>query len=431
MGSVWLCQLPRPDIRILIPLHSETPSLGPAGQSLYDPTRPDFLVQPHPVYDRLRLSDPVSWSERHGEWVLTRHADVKSLLRNVTLLPFDLGTTVGELLGRDPRFPAVQAVAEAMVVTRTDRGHATVRRFLSRVMNARPLAEFVPSIQVVAGELFATGMKQGVLDLVKGFADVLPVRVIAAMLGLPAEDVPFLTECGEGSAFTLLNRSSSPEHFRRINSRIALGLDYLHGQIRERRARPRDDGLSRMIRLAPEDLPATDRELAVHAFFLFMASMDTTTAFLGGGLHALLENEPELDRLRRGEVTPAMATEELLRFVSPLQMTPRVATVPVEVGGHTIGVGQRAMLILAAANRDPAVYPAPHRLDLGRNGVPHLSFGDGAHSCLGAALARLEGQVAFDTLAKLPRPRMTASTLDFVPHDKLRKLQSLPVEFGE
>ncbi|MEY4488498.1 MAG: hypothetical protein RIQ79_1006 [Verrucomicrobiota bacterium] len=369
------------------------------------------------------------WSEQHGEWVLTRHADVRAILRNPAFHPFDLGGAVGAAVNHDSRFPAVRAVAEAMAVTRSDHGHATVRRFLARVMNSRPLTEIAPLVRSVADALLADGVKRGGLDLVKDFADVLPVQVITELLGLPVEDAPFLAECGEGAAITLLNRSSAPADFRAINARIALGLDYLHGQIRERRARPRADGLTRMIQIAPDDLPASDRDLAVQAYFLFMASMDTTTAFLGGALLALVENPLECDRWRRGELEAAAATEELLRFVSPLQMTPRVAGARTEINGRMIEAGQRVMLVLAAANRDPAIYAEPDRLDLGRGGPPHISFGDGAHSCLGAALARLEGQIGFSSFIGLPAWRAISSPQQWLHHDKLRKIQSLSVEF--
>jgi cytochrome P450 len=258
------------------------------------------------------------------------------------------------------------------------------------------------------------------------FAAPLPAIVIAELLGVPAEDHRrFKQWSSELIAATPVADPSRIPLFQQALERI---LDYMRGIIAERRRAPGADLISGMIEAQEERDALSDAELLATSNLLLIAGHETTTNLIGNGLLALLRHPAELARLRANPGLLPGAIEELLRYDSPVQATARVATEDVTLGAETVTKGALLFTLIGAANRDPEVFPEPDRLDVGREDNRHLSFGFGAHYCLGANLARLEAEVAFRALLdRFPKLALETEQVQYRPNPFLRGLVSLPV----
>lgn len=397
-----------------------------ASRLLYDPSAVDFPEHSHALHDRLRAEDPFHWAPKVGEWIVTRHADVKTVLRHPALLPPDVPAMIARREWESGLpLPALKAFAEEAALLQSGAGHAQARRFMGHVLNQRPAAELVPVMEEIVAEQIKGLRQAGGGDLVAELARAVPLRFTSGLLGVPAEDVAFLTDCAE-DVMRLVERGVGLDVLVEINGRAALAVDHLAALCAERRARPRGDGLSRMLELASGEPGADDRRVAVRAFFLMIVGLDTTTTLLGRSMLALLLNEEERGRWQRGEVTDAGAVEELLRYTSPAALVLREMAEDGEVCGRFVMRGQRVTAVIEAANRDPAVFADPHRLDLGRASCPHLSFSDGVHACLGATLARQMAAIALREFIRLPAMRLNGAPR-FLRADVVKAFKGLPV----
>ncbi len=395
---------------------------------IYDPSVPGFSGRAHAVYDRLRDEEPFHWAPQVQEWIVTRHADVKAVLRHPALRPPDVAASI-DRVSRETALPlpALRLLAEEAVMLQSAPGHAQARRFLSRVMNQRPLAESAPMIESIVGGRIEALRKAGGGDLVADFARAVPLRFMGGWLGVPSDEMTFLADCAEDATF-VLERRINADQWVDINSRVALAIDHLAGLCSERRATARDDGLGRIVDFARTEPDLDDRLVATRMFFLFIAGLDTTTTFLGRAMLDLLVNDGERVRWKEGGVDGAGAVEELLRHTSPVARVTREAAEDGEVCGRPVARGQRISAMIEAANRDPAVFADPHRLDLGRTPCPHLSFSEGVHACLGAGLARMKAGIALREFVRLPPMRQDEAPLASGA-DMLKPLKTLPVVF--
>jgi cytochrome P450 len=367
---------------------------------VYQPTDPHFSSYSHALYDRLRVEDPFHWAPAVGEWLITRHADAKAMLRHPDLVPLDGFSSRGFLAERHAEWPALSLFCQEALILRSGPGHLSARRYFAAVLRQRPLAELAPECQEIVDRRLGALLRAGGGDLVAEFTSVVPLEFIAGLLGIPAEDMEFLGECGEG-VFLILERKAGLDQFEEINSRIAQALDYLAGLLFERRQKPLADGLSRMLALADAE-ELDERVLAMRVFFLFVVGLDTMTGFLAFSVESLLENPGELARWHRGEVDSKTAVEEMLRYTSPVELILRRAVRDTEVCGRVVAQGQTVTAVIEAVNRDPEVFADPQRLRLDRAHCPHMAFGEGIHACLGAGIARMEGALALKGFAGLP-----------------------------
>lgn len=398
----------------------------------YDPQSYNFYRDPYPLYAALRTQAPIHREPLlDGELVVSTHADVRALLRDSTFVPADLEASVSAHAGPNgAHLAGIQSALDATLLLQSGTGHQLARRYLARVLGHRSLADCAPLAERLVAEIVTDARTRGGLDLVTDFADLLPFRFMAEFLGVPRADVPFLMDCCDRVVVALFRRHCSRTEYIQLNAQITLALDHLEALFRERRTHPRDDGLSRMIQLDAGEPALSDRDLAARCYFLFMVGVETTVTFLGGAFLALLQHPAELARWRAGEINPDHAQEELLRFVSPVQATLRNATEDRVLHGVSISSGQRVCALIASANRDETVFTDPDRLDLARTPGPHLAFGDGAHSCLGAALARLEGRAAFAAFLALPNMQLTLPEPEWWPYETIRKPKGLRVAFS-
>src|SRR5262249_25184907 len=305
--------------------------------------------------------------------------------------------------------------------------HPRLRTLVQKAFTPRIVEQLRPRIHAIVDDLLDHAFARGPeFDLIADLAYPLPVIVIAELLGVPAEDRATFHGWSATLAASLDPLVSSDLMDRAWVSRDALHA-YLRGIIAERRREPRSDLISALVAVEERGDTLREPELAVMCTLLLIAGHETTVNLIGNGTLALLKHPDQLSRLREAPTLISSAVEELLRFDSPVQMTGRLVTEDVQLGGKAIGAGEFVLPLLGAANHDPSQFSEPHQLDITRNPNPHVAFGRGIHFCLGAPLARVEGQIAIGSLVRrCPNLRLngTPKRRDQIT---LRGLESLPV----
>ncbi len=412
-----------------------TPPSAPVSSGPASLLGPAFLENPYPLYAQLRRTNPVFQvpvpaDVGAGIFVLTRHPDVQQVLRDGS--SFSADRRRADAIQRNRARLSDEFLGEGgllrSMLAMDPPDHTRVRGLVSKAFTPRRVAGLRPRIEAVANELLDAGLRDGGLDVIADLAAPLPAIVIAELLGVPAEDWPrFRGWASEMVAVGNSVLSSGPDAERLKRGLVPLQA-YLREIIAERRRAPREDLISALV-AAQEDRDAlTDDELLGTSVLLLLAGHETTTNLIGNGTLALLQHPEELERLRREPDLLRSAVEEMLRFDSPVQGTVRVATRDVELGGVPVGKGALLVCAIGAANRDPEVFAEPDRFDVARKDNPHLSLGFGAHFCLGAPLARLEGEVAFRAiLERFPTLTLAAERVQHRPNPILRGLLALPV----
>ena len=393
---------------------------------LFNPMDPEFVADPYPMYHRLRAEDPVHHSPL-GFWVLTRYPDVMAMLRDPRLIKEPIAAFVAARFGI-----AVPPGLGLSMLDRDPPDHTRLRGLVSKAFTPKALESLRPHIQQIVDDLLAHAVKQGEMDLIEEFAYPIPVRVICEMLGVPVRDHERFKAWGLDIARGLDAIMLPPDSEvgqRSVSGRRALA-DYFRGLSAERRAAPRDDMLSALIAAEEAGDKLNEEELLATCILLLVAGHETTVNLIGNGTLALLRHPDQLRKLRENPGLIGTAVEELLRFDGPVQRTARIPSEDITIGGQTIGKGEMVMPFLGAADRDPAQFPDPDRLDITRADNRHIAFGMGIHFCLGAPLARMEGQIAINTLlARLPKLALATDRPQFRQSLTLRGLQALPLSF--
>jgi len=358
---------------------------------------PEGRADPYPRYARLRAEAPVHQS-MFGFWALTRYDDCQQALRHPGVGKDFSGAA--NSLGLSEEEAAEQARFRndrTNMLTTDPPDHTRLRGLVTRAFTPWTVESLRPRIVGLVDELldgFGDGEEVDVMD---ALAFPLPVTVIGEMLGVPREDRAGLRPLVRALT-AVLELAVSADALREA-TKADITLDaYFADLVAERRAHPQDDLLSQLIQAEDEGDQLSEAELISTAVLLFAAGFETTTHLIGNGLRALLKNPDQLDRLRADRSLLRPAVEELLRYDSPVQIASRTAYEDLTIGGAHIDKGSVVLALLGAANRDPAKFTDPERLDLGRAEAAPISFGSGIHFCLGAALARLEGQIVFDRL---------------------------------
>jgi cytochrome P450 len=301
---------------------------------------------------------------------------------------------------------------------------------VNKAFTPRVVEELAPFIRTFVDEVLDAALARGRMDVMTDLAFPLPATVIAEMLGVPAQDRDRFKNWSNDSTAVVGNvpANLSPEVLR--NSMIAMEhlQNYFRGIIAQRRAEPRDDLLSALVKAQEAGDRLSDAELLANSVLLLNAGHETTTNLIGNGILALLRHPDQLQRLRDDPVLVPSAVEELLRYDSPVQFTSRVLKKDMTIGGKVLKPGQLVIVLLGAANRDPEQFADPDRLDVGREDNKHVAFGLGPHFCLGAPLARLEGRLVLDALLRrVPHLRLDGPPPRYRQNFNLRGLESLLV----
>lgn len=392
----------------------------------FNPMDPEFVANPYPMYQRLQADDPVHHSPL-GFWVLTRYADVIASLRDPRLIKEPIAAFVAARFG--------MTVPPGLGLSMLDRDppdHTRLRGLVSKAFTPKALERLRPDIHRIVDGLLDRVGEHGEMDLIDEFAYPLPVNVICDMLGVPVKDQERFRQWGLDIARGLDAIMLPPESEvaqRSVAGRRGLA-EYFRELIAQRRASPREDMLSALIAAEEAGDKLNEDELLATCILLLVAGHETTVNLIGNGTLALLRHPGEMRRLRDDPGLIGTAVEELLRFDGPVQRTARIPSEDIVIGGCTIPKGEMVMPFLGAADRDPAQFPDPQRLDLTRADNRHIAFGMGIHFCLGAPLARMEGQIAINMLLKrLPKLALATDKPEFRQSLTLRGLQSLPVSF--
>jgi cytochrome P450 len=397
---------------------------------------PQFFDDPYPVYHRLRRENPVHWSDALGGWVLTRYADVLAILRDPRR--FSSAGRVTYLLEQLPgqarrQVEALEQHYTVGLAHSDPPDHTRLRALLTKVFTPRMIEAMRPRVQVLVDELLDVVQSAERMDVIRDLAYPLPATVILEMIGAPPEDRDRFRQWA-------LDINSLFE----AGGRVTLGAaqtaqrsilemrEYIRGLIEERRRRPRSDILTGLVAAEEDGRTLTEAELVSTVVTLFVAGHETTTNLIGNGMVALLRHPDQMVRLSDDPSLTGSAVEELLRYDTSVPRGWRIATENVQFDGRPIKRGDLVLPMLGAANRDPAQFPDPDRLDLRRKDNKHLAFGHGIHFCLGAPLARLEAPIAITTmLRRLPDLRLETDTLVWRRDVALRGVESLPVVFDE
>ena len=412
---------------------AETPSGTATSGPVFDPFDPRWSEDPFPLYAELRAHAPAHRSPA-GFWVFTRHGDCQAVLRD-RAASVEEETADPSRLSEQFRRPdrtgdeLAEALAEARpFLFRDPPDHTRLRGLVAKAFTPKVVEALRAPTQRLVDQLLDRALRHGEVDLVEAFAYPLPVTVICDLLGIPESDRGRFT--GWSAA---LARGLDPDFLlgpEAVNDRLEAILqfaEYFAHLIAARRADPGDDLLSALALAEEHGAVLTEGEMLSTCILLLVAGHETTVNLIGGGVHALLDQPAALAQLRAHPELVRPGVDELLRFVSPVQLTARSFLEDITVGGIDLRAGDFAMLLLASANRDPDVFDDPDRLHLDRTPNNHLGFGFGLHHCLGAPLARMEAQLAIGTLVRRCPDLSLAGDVPYHGTVVLRGPSTLPV----
>jgi cytochrome P450 len=397
--------------------------------SLYRLLDPEVLANPYPLYHRLRTEDPVHWDPFLHAWVVTRYADVVTVLYKFSA---DRTPTPEQLaaMGLEALTPIARVMVKQMLFLDAP-AHTRLRGLSAYAFTPRRVAVLREHIHDITRRLLDAAEARGGMDVIADLAAPLPAIVTAEMLGVPTEDHEQLKNWSADFAQVLGNFQHNPDHAARMLRATEGMAEYFRERIREQRRQPREGLINALLTAEVDGDRLSEEEVVANCMITMVGGQETTTNLIGNGLLALLRHPDELARLRADLALIPGAVEELLRFEPPSQHTARLAPDDVELGGTRIRKRQAVIAVMAAGNRDPERFPEPDRLDLRRADNRHLSFGWGAHFCFGAPLARIEGQVAFEALLRrFPRIELEPGPLVWRQNLGLRGLGRCPSRWG-
>ena len=396
--------------------------------SLYQLLDPEVLANPYPLYRRLRTEDPVHWDPFLSAWVVTRYRDVLHVLHHFSA---DRTPTPDQLasMGLSAMNPIAAVMVKQMLFMDAP-AHTRLRTLAASAFSPARVEALRSHIQGIVERLIDSVKPAGKMDLIADLAYPLPAIVTAEMLGVPVSDRDQLKGWSEDFAEIFGNFQHNPDRIPQVLRSVEEMTSYFRDRIRELRAHPRPGLIHSLMTAEINGERLSDEEVIANSIVTMVGGQETTTNLIGNGTLALLRNPSETRRLLGDPSLIPSAVEELLRYESPSQHTARLAPDDVVLGDRQIRKRQAVIAVMAAGNRDPEQFADPDRLDVGRNDKRHLAFGWAAHFCFGAALARIEGQIAFETmLRRLPGLRLEPGPLVWRENLGLRGLTALPVAF--
>ncbi|UOF92587.1 cytochrome P450 [Fodinisporobacter ferrooxydans] len=359
-----------------------------------DPTAKEFLANPYPTYHWLRSHDPIHWLSLPGQegWMITRYQDVFDILKNPR---FQKRIAASNVFRRFRPFVKLQ---EHMFLFQNPPDHTRIRTFVSKVFNQHT-QHLQEHVQEISDYLIDSKQDAGTMDVISDYAFPLPAIVIARVLGVPMDDCERFRQWSNTliQSIDLIRTDTTLYKGAEVAGEL---IEYFQYLIKKRREDPKHDLISALLAETKQENPLNEDELLATCILLLNAGHENTVNLIGNGMLLLLSNVDQLEQLKQNPSLISSAVEEFLRYETPTQMTVRFATEDMRLGNQFIKKGQQVHLFLGAANRDPEVFFEPDRLDIARTSNQHLAFGWGIHFCLGAALARTEGQIAVQTLLR-------------------------------
>ena len=404
----------------------------------FNPLAPDFKANPYPFYDVLRTEAPMHFFPPLNIWFLTRYDDCAGALRNSRLSSGIPRTAMGKPqdlpADLEPLFGALVQNEMAWMMSKDSQEHTRMRKLVHTAFTPRMIENLRGRIQQITDDLIDKMRETGESNFIDAFAFPLPVTVIAEMLGVPAADRQMFRYWSDHIVKAADFNVPLDEYRIALNS-IREFSEYASKMIEERRKNPTDDLVGILVAAEDEGHKLTHEEVIANMILLLIAGFETTVNLLGNTMHNLFRNPDQFSKLKNDPELVRLTIEESLRYESPVQMIVRLAVEDFEFNTHTIQKGQVVANVLGAANRDPRRYASPENFDIERFGgfntiSTHLAFGAGVHLCLGAPLARLEGEIALTSILKR-MPGIRQADGDVVQRDTFvfRGLNALPVEW--
>ncbi|MBZ5506095.1 MAG: cytochrome P450 [Acidobacteriia bacterium] len=399
----------------------------------YGLVSPEIFFNPHPLYHMLRYSEPVHWSQVLNAWILTRYDDVMAALKDPRLsnaMRRAIGTAQLSPQLREKMAP-IDRFLLLWVLNLDDPEHHHLRVLLSKAFTPRAMDNMRPRIEQIANELLDAVQEDGHMDFVKQFAHPLPVRVIGELFGMPEDSHVVLSSWSKNISTFFEVGPAKVEVLDNMIQTVNDMTEYLRTVVNENRANPKDNILGSLIRAEEEGRVLTEDQLLATGIMILFAGHDSTVNLIGSGMFSLLKNPDQMALLKKKPELIGSAVSEFLRYESPVMRHDRAAREDLELHGYKIKKGQRIIVGLGAANRDPAQFANPDILDITRkNAKRHTTFGNGAHACLGASLACTQAEIAIQlALQRLPGIRLGTKSPVWREHFNFRGLRTLPVDF--
>lgn len=399
----------------------------------FDPSDPAFLADPYPVYERMRELGPVLYYPARDLFLLTGFDEVNSALRDRRLGRAYRHLHSDDAFGQeapDPRWANFNASEQWSLLNVEPPDHTRLRRLVTAVFTARSVAALRPQIEALAhAHLDAAVAGGGPVELIADYAQPFSVAVICLLLGVPPVDGPRLLDWSH-AIVKMYEFSASDAQRQAADDAARDFIDYVHELIAARRRQPENDLISALVTVADGGEMLTLDEIVCTVIVLLNAGHEATVNTLGNGMRAMLLHPDQWARVVAGEVAPATAAEEMLRWDAPLQLFERwVLQDGVELGGRAFAVGERVGMMFGSANRDPRRFPAADAFDAGRGDATHIGFGGGLHFCIGAPLARLELEASVELLRRYP-VIAAVQTPHYQPFFVIRGLTALHLELS-
>lgn len=418
-----------------MPIETDLVAARPTVQ--FNPIDPAIIADPHSAFTRLRTTTPLAWNQA-GFWIATRYEDVRSvIIDRKNFGQGDFTRNIQLYYGEDFDVFAHSSyrwLSEVFVYQDPPR-HTRIRGLVSKALTAKRVREMRPDIEAITHRLLDRFTDRREMELIHDFAYRLPTLVMCHMLGIDEEeaDDPLLDQLNQAIADSFLvleMRPLNPTELALANRQIDFLEAFFQSIFERRRAQPRDDLATALLNAREGDSQLTEREMVTVAIALFGAGFETTAHMIGNGILTLHRHPEQWRKLVECPDLAPAATEEILRYESSLIATYRTAFHDTEIGGQTVKAGERVLAVLAAGNRDPEVFPRPDEFDISREGAHHLAFGGGIHFCVGAELARLEGDIAFRALAeRLPGMQTNVANPQWRPGFLFRGLERLNISW--
>ena len=397
----------------------------------FNPADPATNADPFPIFRRLQDEDPVHWSGAVKGWNITRYDDVRAIALDRAMSADRVRPFFDVLPSEEQRRLAdLGHYLTLWAVFKDPPNHTRLRGLMNRAFTPRAVEALRPNIERIVGDLIDAIIERGTADLIADFAYPLPASVIMDMLGVPRSDLGVMKVWSDDIALFVGIARATPDKYAKAQAGTREMAAYFRCLVAERRKAPREDMISALIAAEEHAQHLTEDEIVATCILLLFAGHETTANLIGNGVLALLRHPAELAKLRARPELAEGAVEECLRYDGPSGALARVVAVGHEMGGRQLKTGERVYAWMNAANRDPRRFPDPDRFDIERPDNRHLTFGHGAHFCLGAPLARLEAQIGFPRLfGRLQGLELTTNTFEWMDSIILRGVKKLPVRF--
>jgi len=401
--------------------------------TISDPLNPEtqeFVNNPYPLFDRLRTESPVWWSTKSKYWIVSRYAEARAILRDLDyekgFSRFKQGPAIANLF---PQVRAIKKAAKSWMLQMDPPDHTRIRSLVNKAFTPKIVHEMLLDIEAIANSLIDDVLAKGEMELMQDFAFPLPVMVISDILGVPRSDRDKFKHWSDGLVGALNPRREFIK-VTRAGSAVEELNQYLIPLVEERRKNPKNDLISLLVQAEESGNKLTREEVLSNCILLLVAGHETTVNLIGNTVLNLLRYPEQLDLLKKQPELTESAIEEVLRFESPVQAVRRMPSDDLELAGTKLKKDDMIMIFLGSANRDPEQFPNADKFDITRKENKHLAFSEGIHYCLGASLARTEGQIALRQLFnRLPNLKLATDKVEFKMPFALRGPRNLPVKW--